>query len=145
MTVHLLKLCVGVDTVQQLEIFQSERRERLKAAGVEALNVHVTRNRPRRAESVLDGGSLYWVIRREIRVRQRILRMDVVRGGDGVRRCGLVLAPKLVRVEARARRPFQGWRYLEAAEAPADLASAVDESDDMPEAMRRELRELGLI
>lgn len=145
MTVHLLKLCVGVDAVRELESHQAQRREQYRRAGREVVNVHVTRNTPRRADEVVDGGSLYWVIRRQIRVRQRIIRIDEVRDEEGRRRCGLILGPDLVRTEPRAFRPFQGWRYLAVEDAPADLAGGRDDSDDMPAEMRRELRALGLL
>lgn len=143
MTVHLLKLCVGVDSVEQLAASQLRRR----AGQSEEVNVHVTRNTPRRADEVLDGGSLYWVIRRRILVRQRIVRLQAIEGADGRTRCGLVLAPELVPVEARPHRPFQGWRYLEAADAPADLPVSAGDGilDPMPEHMIRDLRELGLL
>ena len=144
-TVHLIKLCVGIDTVRQLEEFRALRREEYWRQGLEQVDVHVTRNAPRRAEEVLDNGSLYWVIRRQIRVRQRILRIEELRDDEGGRRCGLVLDPALVRTEPRAFRPFQGWRYFKPEDAPADLAGASDDTDDMPEDMRRELRTLGLL
>lgn len=146
MTVHLLKLCVGIDTVRQLEDVQAGRRERLQAEGREPLNVHITRNTPRRADEIVNGGSLYWVIRRRIQVRQKILRIDALRDLDGRPRCGLVLDPGLVRVEPRPCRAFQGWRYLDIADAPGDRAAANDDADDnMPEEMHRELQALGLI
>nr|ADI20844.1 uncharacterized conserved protein [uncultured alpha proteobacterium EF100_102A06] len=91
------------------------------------------------------GGSLFWVIRRQIRVRQRILRLENVDDPDGKRRCALIMDTELTRTEPRAFRPFQGWRYFSVEDAPSDLASNIDDSDDMPEDMRRELRALGLI
>lgn len=149
MTVHLLKLCVGVDSVRQLEAFQAGRRDRARARGEAPENVHLTRNAPRRAAEVLDGGSLYWVIRRRVAARQRILRLDEAVDGEGRRRCGIALDPALVRVEPRAWRPFQGWRYLEPEDAPPDLdparAAGADSDDEMPEEMARELRALGLL
>ncbi len=98
---------------------------------------------PRRAGELLEGGSIYWVIRRAVRVRQRILALDPVMGEDGRRRCALSLDPKLVPVEVRPWRPFQGWRYLEAIDAPPDVSG--DDLDDMPETMKMELRHLGLL
>lgn len=145
MTVHLIKLCVGIDTVRQLEEHRDLRRAELRRQGIEPFDVHVTRNTPRRAAEVLDGGSLYWVIRRQIRVRQRIIRLDEVDDPDGKRRCALIMDTELFRTEPRAFRPFQGWRYFNVEDAPADLASNRDDSDDMPEDMRRELRSLGLL
>ena len=145
MTVNLIKICVGIDTVRQLEEQRNLRRAKLGRKGIEPFDVHVTRNMPRRAADVLDGGSLYWVIRRQIRVRQRILRLEEVRDEEGARRCALIMDTELIRTEPRAFRPFQGWRYFTVEDAPNDLAGAGDDSDDMPETMRRELQSLGLI
>jgi hypothetical protein len=149
MTLHLKKLCVGIERVDQLEAYQERRRREMKAAGLPAYNHHVTRNTPRRAAEILDGsgeGSLFWIIKREIRVRQRIHAIEEVVDHNGKPCCALVLEPELIRVAGRSHRPFQGWRYLEAADAPADLPNgAVDESEDMPPEMRRELRALGLL
>jgi len=144
-TVHLVKLCVGIDSVLQLETFQRQRREQSRQAGAEALNRHFTRNTPRRATEVLDGGSLYWVIRRQIRVRQKILRLDELTDENGRRLCGLILDPQLIQTEPRSFRPFQGWRYMTVDDAPVDLDDLTDEPDDMPAEMRRELRSIGLI
>lgn len=147
MPLNLIKLCVGVDTVEELASWQKRRRAELAAAGLPPYSRHLTRNFPRRAAEILQGGgSLYWVIRREIRVRQRLHAIEEAVDHEGRPCCALVFEPELVRVMPRSHRPFQGWRYLEAADAPADLpAHAVDESAEMPEAMRRELRALGLL
>ncbi|WP_417513354.1 DUF1489 family protein [Minwuia sp.] len=134
--VHLVKLCVGVDRVEQLESYQAAR-----AARGEILR-HVTRNRPRRDDEVLNGGSLYWVIAGAIRVRQRIIDLERIQTDDGMK-CGLVFDAELVRTEPWARRPHQGWRYLEAKDAPPDLRPGQVE-DDLPEELRAHLREIGL-
>ena len=134
--VHLLKLCVGVDRVEQLEQWQAER-----VAGGEILR-HVTRNRPRRDEEVLNGGSIYWIIAGAIRVRQKIIDLERVETGEGSK-CGLIFDPQLVRTEPWSRRPHQGWRYLEAKDAPPDLPSGA-EADDLPPELRAQLREIGV-
>jgi hypothetical protein len=144
-TVHLIKLCVGIDTVRQLEDFRDRRRAEMRRRGLEPHDIHVTRNTPRRADEVLDGGSLYWVIRRQIRVRQRIIGIEERRDDEGTKRCALIMDTELIRTEPRAFRPFQGWRYFKVEDAPKDLVGGEDESDDMPEEMRRELRSLGLL
>lgn len=139
MTLHLLKLCVGIDDVDHLATVQ---RRRL-AAG--ARLCHRTRQTPRRADELVDGGSLYWVIRGFVRVHQRILDIDHDLGDDGIRRCLLVLDPALVRTIQQPRRPHQGWRYLDPADAPVDLPAAGEDGGDLPPDMAAELRGLGLI
>jgi hypothetical protein len=100
---------------------------------------------PKRAAELTQGGSLFWVIRGQITCRERILAIRPFTDKDGIGRCRVVLDGKLVLVEPRARSAFQGWRYLEATEAPRDLARAAPGATKMPEQMRRELRELGLL
>lgn len=151
MALNLIKLCVGIDTVEQLATFQKRRRGELAAAGLPPYNRHLTRNFPRRVEEIMEpetgpSGSLFWVIRREVRVRQPFHAIEEAVDHEGRRCCALVLEPELIRVDPRPQRPFQGWRYLDAADAPADLAGgAQDEINEMPEDMVRELRALGLI
>jgi len=100
---------------------------------------------PKRAEELLDGGSLFWVIRGEIMCRERLLAIRPFVDRDGIGRCRLVLDPKVVLVQPRPYRAFQGWRYLDDKDAPRDLARAAPGAAAMPEKMRRELRELGLL
>jgi hypothetical protein len=145
MTVHLVKLCVGVETVQELKVWQVERLKRLKRAGKTPVLCHRTLQAPRRRDEVLDGGSLYWVIKGVILVRQRIVDLRPDTKDDGVACCGIALDPELVATRAQARRVFQGWRYLPAADAPADLRVVGKDEGDMPTAMRADLRELRLI
>jgi hypothetical protein len=100
---------------------------------------------PKRAAELIDGGSLYWVVRGEILCRQRLIGVRPYVDKEGVGQCHLVLDPTVVTVEPRPRRAFQGWRYLEAHEAPPDLGRSVQGAAALPEALRRELRELGLL
>ncbi len=143
MPLHLIKLCVGVDSIEQLADIQ---RRRIETTG---RNAHITRQVPRRAAEILDGGSLYWVINGLIRVRQRILGLEEFRDDDGVRRCRIELDPLLVPVQPRRMRAFQGWRYLKAEDAPLDLENPeqAEETGNAlpPPGMREALRELGLI
>jgi hypothetical protein len=145
MALHLIKLCVGADSIQDLREWIDERlaERRRKKQPVE--HVHTTRMVPTRVEELLDGGSLYWVIRGEISCRQRLLDIREFNDKEGVRRCQLVLEPKVVPVVPRPRGPFQGWRYLPAKEAPEDLRRAGRGLTTLPESMRRELRDLGLL
>ena len=123
MTVHIVKLCVGVDSIEHLARFQESRRAQFEALGLPVEHVHRTRNRPRRDGEVLDGGSLYWIIKGFIRARQAIIRLDHLHDDEGGKRCGFVLGPDLVRTELYARRPHQGWRYLEAKDAAAGTSA----------------------
>lgn len=138
--VNLIKLCVGTERVEDL--IQWQRKARAK--GPDGLPRHVTRMWPKRAEEVLNGGSLYWVIRGAVLARQRILRLDEVDQGDGIARCGIVLDPEVVRVEATPRRPFQGWRYLDPADAPSDLRRARRHEDALPPSLQTALAEIGV-
>mgnify|MGYP001395791367 CR=1 FL=1 len=137
MTVHLKKLSVGSQSLKTLRAFQTIR---LSETG---RLIHVTRNRPRRAEEILDGGSIYWIIKGVMSARQNIIDLAEVQRTDGQVACGLVLSADLIATVPTKMRIFQGWRYLEAEDAPADLTDPVDES--MPPALVAELRELGVL
>lgn len=139
MALHLRKLCVGVDSVEQLEHFQARRLKR-----GEALK-HDTRMMPKRRDEILEGGSLYWVIKGLIQVRQAITDITPEVDADGRGFARLHLAPELVRVAPRGHRPFQGWRYLEAADAPEDLGRGGFGEGDLPAEMQAELRALGIL
>lgn len=144
MPLHLVKLCVGAESIEDLESWVAERLAVMNSAGLEPEQTHTTRMIPKRAAEIVDGGSLYWVIRGFVQVRQRILEIRPFTGEDGIERCDLVLEPVLVRTETQPKRPFQGWRYLADKDAPRDARrTAVD--DDMPAEMRRHLAELALI
>ncbi|MBT7506598.1 MAG: DUF1489 family protein, partial [Rhodospirillales bacterium] len=94
---------------------------------------------------VLDGGSLYWVIRRYIQVRQEIIGIEPDIREDGKPACALILGPELVETRAYPHRPFQGWRYLPENDAPPDAAGMTGQSDVLPANMKEELRSLGLL
>jgi hypothetical protein len=145
MSLHLIKLCVGCDSVAELQGWIRQRLKDKRKRGEKAEHVHRTRMVPKRAEELLDGGSLYWVIRGEIACRQRIRGVKPFRDRDGVGRCGIVLDPKVVLVAGRPFRAFQGWRYLAAEDAPCDLEKTAPGATAMPEKLRRELRDLGLM
>jgi hypothetical protein len=137
---HLVKLAVGVRDIQHLRAIQAERALR------EPPLRHRTRNMPRRAAEIVAGGSMYWVIGGAITARQRILDLLADRWDDGTQCAGLVLEPTLVPVRGRLMKPFQGWRYLQAADAPADLTTGpAHGASDLPEALRHELEALCLL
>ena len=142
MTMHLIKLCVGVDTVQELADWQAGRLKDLKKKKKPLVLMHVTRQTPKRAEELLDGGSLYWVIKGKIAVRQRLLALKAVTK-NGVPHCGLVYEPKLIPTLRRSHHPFQGWRYLDPKDVPADARDI--KATNLPEALAVELAELGLL
>jgi len=100
---------------------------------------------PKRTDELLDGGSLYWVIRGQIACREELIAIRPFVDKDGIGRCRLVLRPKVIVVEPRPFRAFQGWRYLQAKDAPRDLDRAAPGARHMPEELRRELRDLGLL
>ena len=130
MPLHLIKLCVGVSDVEWLE---------RRAAGGRPLVVH-TRMTPKRASEIEDGGSLYWVVKGVVLCRQPIL--DIVTLGEGkASRCEITLEPRVIRTSPLARRPVQGWRYLDPKDAPADLD--ILDAGEAPEELVRQLRELG--
>ena len=142
---HIIKLCVGVDDVAQLRDWQYQRREAARANGEPFVLKHVTRNTPRRKDEIIDGGSLYWVIRRFVQVRQRIIAIEPDTREDGRPACALVLDPDLVETRAYPHRPFQGWRYLPEGDAPPDMSGPYGQIDALPAAMKEELRSLGLL
>jgi hypothetical protein len=144
-TLHMVKLCVGVDTVEEVLQWQSGRSAERLAAGLDPRPRHVTRMWPKRADELLQGGSLYWVIRGIIRVRQRIAALDEVIGEDGIRRCAIVFDPALIPTVPRPRRAFQGWRYLTAADAPPDIGTAPGDDPDLPPGMREALTRFGVL
>jgi len=139
---HLLKMAVGVANLDELRRMRAERSQRMGGSFV------YTRNHPRRAAELLAGGSLYWVIRGQVRVRQRLTGLTTARDEKGRAYCLLAVDRELVPTLLRPWRPFQGWRYLSPADAPPDLrtAMAAMDTDDapMPEHLVAELRALGL-
>lgn len=146
MALHLIKLCVGADSTRDLEEWIAERLSVKRAAGQPVEQTHRTRMVPKRLDELLDGGSLYWVIKGQISARQTILDIRPFTDDQGIGRCNIVLEPTVVPVMPHPRRPFQGWRYLVDHEKPADLAGGAGaQIAEMPEPLRRELRELGLL
>ena len=135
MTVNLLRMAVGVESVGHLGTIQAERMKTATKG----------RNVPRRTTELLDGGSIFWVVKRYIRVRQRILGIEDNTNSDGQRYCVIELDPELIRVEPRRQKAFQGWRYFRVKDVPADLAQSNAGTEDLPPELADELRDLGLI
>ncbi len=141
MTLHLIKLCVGADSISDLAQWQKKRAcERMKNGGTGEV-MHITRMTPKRAEELLAGGSLYWVIKGQIAARQKLKALKSVTR-EGVPHCALVLEKKIVATVPRRHRAFQGWRYLDPKDAPRDLSGS---KAGLPEKLRAELTDLGLL
>lgn len=146
MTLHLVKLCVGADSVESLQAWIDFRMENARSSGLPAETVHTTRMVPTRRDELLDGGSLYWVIKGVVQGRQVIADIRPFKDDQGIGRCHLVLEPELIATRPQPRRAFQGWRYLQGSDAPDDLDGSQGEiSPDMPAEMRKELVDLGLL
>ena len=139
MSLHLIKLAVGSDSIETLAGWQASRRRKFGRL------FHQTRMTPRRADELLDGGSIYWVVKGLIQVRQRLLGIERCTDSEGRPSTLLILDPELVRTVVTPQRIFQGWRYLPGDAAPADLDASRSELDDMPPEMAAELRSLGLL
>jgi hypothetical protein len=142
--IHVIKLCVGVATLEELEGYREERAHWWGADYGEDVHVHRTRTRPKRAAEIEESGSIYWVISGVIRARQKVLRLAEALDEQGLPCCDIIMSPDLVRVLPRPRGPFQGWRYLEAKDAPPDLGAAGFAEEGSVE-IAEELVRLGLI
>jgi hypothetical protein len=148
MTLHMIKLCVGADSIEDLAAWQRTRVKSQAAEGVKKPRLyHTTFQAPKRQQELLDGGSLYWVIKGVVQVRQRLVGFEEGTKENGTPCCLLLLDKALVPVRPMPRRAFQGWRYLTADDAPADLKPGARDDDvaAMPPAMRKELANLGLL
>ncbi|WP_341367195.1 DUF1489 domain-containing protein [Yoonia sp. BS5-3] len=138
--VHLVKLSVGTEDVAGLDAWQSSKRAQTE----DGLPRHITRMWPKRGDEILNGGSIYWVIKGVILCRQPILRLDEYIGADEIRRCAIVCKPGLIRVEATPKRAFQGWRYLPVSDAPGDLPDGRQEEEALPPEMSKALAAIGV-
>ena len=139
MTVHLKKLSVGSVSLDSMREWQTRH---LKAGHP---IIHPTRNWPRRREELLDGGSIYWIIKGQMQARQKIDDLIELTGPDGVVRCGILLDPQIIPVWPRKERIFQGWRYLEVANIPDDIPADASDGEALPIELAAELRDLGLL
>ena len=139
-TTHLLKLSVGTDDVAGLAAWQGSRQ----AQSRDGYPQHVTRMWPKREADLLNGGSIFWVIKGIIQCRQRVIRLDERIGADGIRRCAIVSDPQLIRVAATPKRAFQGWRYLAVADAPTDLPDGVQNEESLPPELSKALAAIGV-
>lgn len=145
MSLHMVKLCVGCDSVEDLEDWIRERLEARRRAGEPEEQFHTTRMVPVRKDELLGGGSLFWVVKGLVQCRQRFLDIRPFTDEQGIGRCHLVLEPTVVRTEWVPKRPFQGWRYLKKKDAPGDLTGDKASLTAMPPKLRKDLMELGLL
>lgn len=140
-TVNLIKLSVGTENIDDLQAWQATKRAQTPTGQPR----HVTRMWPKREAEILNGGSIYWVIKGVIQCRQQIIRLDEYIGQDGIRRCAIVLDPEIVRTQTSLKRPFQGWRYLPVGDAPPDLPAGRAAEDPLPVELNRALAEIGVL
>ena len=142
---NIIKLAVGIEDIDHLSAVQERKLADEKAkCGKAARLWHRTRHAPRRAEELLDGGSMYWVIKGRVAARQRLIGFEKKTDEEGRKLCFIQLDPELVPTASQRHRAFQGWRYLKADDAPPDQPERQGEEDFPPE-MAAELRELGLL
>lgn len=139
--INLIKLSVGTETPETLEEWQASP----KAQSNDGFPRHITRMWPKRRTEILNGGSIYWVIKGAIQARQKIIRFDEVIGQDGIRRCAIVFKAELIRTTFSIRRPFQGWRYLNPEDAPNDLPKRRKKEDKLPKDLALALADIGLL
>jgi len=144
MTLHLIKLCVGATSVEDLGAWQKARLEEQRKSGLQPRLFHTTFQAPKRQDELLDGGSLYWVIKGVVQARQRLVGFEDGHKKDGSRCCLLLLDEELVPVRPVPRRAFQGWRYLSPDDAPRDLREAHKDDDILPPEMVAELAAIGV-
>lgn len=139
--VNLIKLSVGTESVEGLQEWQDSPRPK----GSDGLPRHVTRMWPKREEELVNGGSIYWVIKGVVQARQKIIRLDEYDRGDGIRRCALVFEPELIRTAPVLKRPFQGWRYLTPEDAPPDISKRRATEDALPPELSAALADIGIL
>lgn len=134
-TVHMIKMAPGLRRLSELQDWA-----RARFGGGEV--VISTRNRPKREEELLNGGSLYWVFATQILGRQRVVGIeDLPGGGKG---CLIRLSGEIVPVAPTPKRAFQGWRYLDPESAPRDVSPGRAGDDEVPEHLAKVMAEMGL-
>ena len=142
MAIHLQKLSVGSESITTLQDWQKMVVRRRTQKGLSPHHQHVTRMFPKQKEALLEGGSIYWVIKGLIQCRNEIVALEKTQTNDGRKACAIIMEPKLIPVVPTPKRPFQGWRYLKAGDVPADL-SELGGANDLPPELRAKLAELG--
>ncbi len=142
MVLHLQKLSVGSESIETLQDWQNTVVNRRQKKSQSAHHIHVTRMFPKKKEALLDGGSIYWVIKGLIQCRNRIVDLEETQTRDGRRACAIIMDPKLIPVIPTPKRPFQGWRYLKPEDVPNDLED-ITGGEALPHELRNRLVNLG--
>ena len=140
--IHMIKLSVGVKTLEELESYRNERAHWWGADYGEEVHVHRTRMMPKRAAEMEGQSSIYWVIGGQVVARQPILRLVKYTDAEGKDYCAIIMSRDIVRTVPYPKRPFQGWRYLRPEDAPPDLG-ANENAESL--ALAADLAKLGLI
>lgn len=140
--IHMIKLCVGVSSLEELESYRDERAHWWDADYGEDVHVHRTRMMPKRAAEMEGKASIYWVISGQVVCRQPILRLAKYTNDEGIDYCDIIMAPDMIRTVPYPKRPFQGWRYLRPEDAPPDIG-ANENAESL--ALAADLAKLGLI
>ena len=139
--INLIKLCVGCETLEEL----IERQNMASSKNSDGLPRHITRMWPKKEVLLVNGGSIYWVIKRFIQCRQKILKLNEEIGDDNIRRCCIVLDKEITKTSWAPKRPFQGWRYLKKEDAPIDIKDVSDSAGKLPSKMAEALADIGVI
>ena len=142
--INLVKICVGAQSVSDLYNWQKQRVIK-ECKSSQSIIRHVTRMRPKRAEELLNAGSLYWVVKGYILVRQKIIGLEDIVGSDNIVRCAIMLDPQIIQTIPKAKKPFQGWRYLNTDDAPKDSMLFSESEKQIPLSLERGLLELGIL
>ena len=145
MTLHLIKLCVGAESVEDLAEWHDQGHADWKGPKGKRAVAHLTFQTPKRVEELTESGSLYWVIKGRVLVRQRILAIESANAEGGKKRCAIVMDPALILTRPFPHRAFQGWRYLDPSGAPADIGSYGRGDGEGSARIKAELLELGLL
>lgn len=145
MPLHLLKTAAGLQEIDQLIARQAGNK--MRHGSVQATFAY-TRFMPKRGEEILEsGGSIFWILKNRIQVRQTILGFLMVEEAGSHDWCKIVVDPQLYLTIAKPKRAIQGWRYFEAKDAPKDRGpyfAGLSDNEPPPE-MAEELRRLGLV
>ena len=141
-TVHLLKPALGISDVSE---FQGRMSLRLNPYEGRMLYTVWTTRKPKQMDELMNGGSVYWIVKKAIQCRQDILGWEEFEGENGKPYYNIYCEPQLIRTVAVERRPFQGWRYLQLDQAPADIGAVTIGDEPPPEEMVGDLRAAGLL